>query len=403
MVPSNKYWSKIVESKLILDLSRTLVKMSNKQNTVSWSRLSDFNNCPASCFIKHYAVFSESASVTQDFTKALAGSIIQKIMEVFINNRIYLRPEMKSLEDLVKWCQLQFRCLYYTMAFDLEYQHRAEFKIKNGYYSSKKGKETLSEQYLRGLDIAFQKVEVCFINRENLFLFYGSEENFLIQHEKIMGPILESFLYEKIDLNKVISEQKVECTINKNINMLGFVDFIFNKYGMEWELFDKIGKLKNYYVLLDGKYKVANYTDKDQLFFYASMIYMKYKCLPEWVAFVDWNKGKFTKYAFDPTHIQLVQQQVYAYTQIIGNIHRQIENIKIKNLAGYILLEELDSMDYIPSHGNCLFCPVRTCCESALDKGCTGVPKGVLKKAATMEHLNSLELDESIGVHDITL
>ena len=85
---------------ILLDIDGTYKNLA-KYNTVSWSKLKGYETCQCQWFVSNFAYISNLEAAVLEHTRAIPGTLIQKMFEIFINERIYNRPEFKTFDKLL--------------------------------------------------------------------------------------------------------------------------------------------------------------------------------------------------------------------------------------------------------------------------------------------------------------
>lgn len=340
----------------------SIIKREKKKSlTISWSKLRQFDECPASWFLINYADILNVEVVQINQTKAIPGIIIQKVFEVFINDRVYLREEMKTYDDLLKWFEVNTKALFYLLAKPIKDQYLSKFKNPRNYFKRKAGKtdlEKITVEY--GLDTHMKSLKIAFVDLDQLKEDHGSEEGFLNHINSLYKPILDLFVENEVVLNYMLSEVYVQTQLN-DVVLNGYIDFVYNKNQTKGCLVN-FAQICNGFVILDGKYNVSRYVKKEQLMYYAMLIYLKCKKTPSYVGFIDWNKAKFSMRQLDYHYLNKLRGKV-------ANIRENY--LRIKELLNNcpddkILLSDL-GLEYTPSAG-CLFCPLTLICKPGLQR-----------------------------------
>jgi hypothetical protein len=305
-------------------------------------------------------------SIQVDQSKAIAGIIIQKLFEIFVNSRVYRRPEMSTYEDILNWFDKNTRALFKLIARPLEDQYLSKFKNVRKFFKSKRGLgelEGIRKKY--DLDSSITPPQITFINWDILEDSFGSEEGFFKHMNKLYDKNLKSFIEEGFILDRVLSEVYIQVKID-NVILNGYIDFLYNRNQIN-NFFDDVKKLYHGFMVLDGKYHVTRYVDKEQLQFYTSLLYAKHKKLPgEDLAFIDWSRAKFSFRKFDYAYYERLRQAVYQMKCVYNNVELFLNQSK----SDIILLEDIISckeigLNYTASTA-CVFCPIRLCCASAI-------------------------------------
>lgn len=374
-----------------------------KDFKISWSKLRQFGECPASWFCINHADIINVEYVQINQTNALGGTIIQKLFETFINDRVYLRNDMNTYDDLLNWFSVNARALFKLIAKPLEDQLLIKYKNPRNYFKRNSGKNDLiivQDSY--HLDKKIKPPQIAFVDFEMLYRDYGDlalngEEKFVTYLSDLIQPILELFVENKIVLNYMFSEAYIQTKVN-GIVLNGFIDFVYNKnqgQGIMWDL----KQLCEGFIVLDGKIKISKYVHKEQLFYYATLLYLKYKKRPSYVGFIDWSAPRFSMYEFDSTYLDILKSKIVE----IQNTYVKLADFLSKYKGDEVCLADVE-LEYKPS-SNCVFCPLIKVCELAiarqeeLDKFTLAIEN----KKQTEAHLKEIGVDKNKPMQDIKL
>ena len=376
---------------------------SKKILKISWSKLNQYFACPASWFCINYAEIIDVEQVQTNQTKAIPGTIVQKLFEVFINERVYKRPEMNSYDDIINWFQKNSRALFKLIARPLEDQYLFEYKNPRYFFKRKAGEKCIDEvRRVHKLDPCITPPQIAFIDWSMLEEDFGSsgisgEEGFLNHLDSLYGPIIDLIVENEINLNFMYSEAYIEAKLNK-ITLNGFIDFIYNKNQSGGTLYS-LNQLSEGFLVLDGKIRLSRYVSKEQLHYYATLLYLKYKKRPSHIGFLDWSTPKFAMYEFNPNYITTLKSKIVK----IQNSYLRIKEF----LSGYkedsIPLENLD-LDYNPNP-ICMYCPIFKICVPALERReeIEKFATAIENKKQTKKYLKEMNLDPDLPTQDIKL
>lgn len=349
----------------MLNFNSALSANNIKNNlNFSWSSLKDFEACEGFWFVRNFAAFSEGIGTPLlriENSFAAPGSLIQKLFEVFINNRIFLRPEMQKFEDLIEWFKFNHIRLWNLITFPVDPSHYKSFKtiksLKN-YFKFEFGALRFDKARKEGLDPQMGDIQPLILEFDIFSKIHKSTEAF---HQKMYDTYaqnLQAFVDNDFDLLRMVSEIPVKGDI-EGIPIKGYIDFIYDTKGNKWNSLDA-----SEYILLDGKWKVHQYVKQEQLYLYAYLLKLTKGVMPKQLGFLDWQKSKFTYFEYDPSFeswlIPLVQRAK-------GRIYELLYKL---TSAGDIEIPFFDykELSFSPSQSNCGFCPVLNCCPHAKNK-----------------------------------
>jgi hypothetical protein len=100
-----------------IDFAATRANYLKRYRDLSWTKLQQFERCPAAWFAENFAVFRDAQARRQDHLYAFPGTIIQRIWEAVISGRIPERPRLRDPEALAVWCKAQARALFRVTVF----------------------------------------------------------------------------------------------------------------------------------------------------------------------------------------------------------------------------------------------------------------------------------------------
>ena len=93
-----------------LDLHATADLFGKGWKKLSYSKMAQYKRCQASWFFENYCVPLERQVYSEDSAAAIPGTIIQRVWETVINDRVFnLLP---SVDLLSKWMRQQSEALH---------------------------------------------------------------------------------------------------------------------------------------------------------------------------------------------------------------------------------------------------------------------------------------------------
>lgn len=389
---------KDTEVKLEYKIKDTHTRFIKGYRTISWSKLLNYRKCPALWMANSFTSFRELTEKYLNHVRAIPGTIIQKMFEVFINERVYRRGGMRSYTDIIKWFDVQTRLLYDLITFE----YNDQFKMDTRYYfRTNEGVKRIAKFRDKGLDLAFDEFQPAFIDEDQFNGVYMSEGRFLQRITAMYKPVLDMFLKKEISLDKVLSEEYVSVEIMKDVIINGQIDFVFNTNLEDKRTFKKIDDIRNNYIVLDGKYHVNKYVKEDQLHFYVCLLGLKHKKIASKVGFIDWSDAK----------LKLFDVRVDFLEQLKGEISILVENgLRVEKYLRRLISEnkkinnfyDIEGIEFKPSKDNCIFCPINTSCKHYERQGDTSLEKHMEEKKKVEQHIDSLNLDMS-KINTITI
>jgi hypothetical protein len=244
----------------------------------------------------------------------------------------------------------------------------------------------------------------CFIDYDEIFNpEYGSKESFLQHLDALYEPIIDLFVSLKLDLDLFLSEEFVRTYLYSDVQMVGQIDFIYNKYHSGRSRFNSIGKLNDQYVILDGKYNISSFSKREQLEFYAAMLYFEYKKVPSKICFINWSKAELKSWKFKLSYIDHLKRNVVRMMDRAYHIV-QYFNRHEKNTPVEFDVEELPKLEFEASQSNCLFCLVKESCPASISKGLDKTDHiNLMRRCRQTRNQVKDQLDPNVPVRDITI
>lgn len=354
---------------IIYDAKKTYFSFKDKYTRVSWSNFDNFQTCKGLWFFNFFIKPPEHMqmlSLAKEHSRAIPGTLIQKVMEIFVNERVYKKPEMSSLSLLQEWFEHNSKAVYHLTKFDPEIQFQTEFLNTRKFWETIPGKQHLkkiTEEF--GLDPAIKEVNLSFVDKAKFLGTYGSEEQFHSKINNIYREVLALFLKENIYFDRVLSEISLNAVMEE-FTLTGSIDFLYNPKQKDDSCFTTLTQLESGYFLFDGKYNISSYTKKEQLFFYAYILYLKTQKLPGRLALLCWSDAKFKDFVLDPNyplHIKKIIQEMRDTAKNVLSFLKDKEGVRQFFTDGFL--------DLNPGATNCQFCPAFSSCSAAKEKGVT--------------------------------
>lgn len=380
-----------------------LTKEALKKTTrMSWSKFDNFRTCKGWWFTNYVLQAPRDIVVTptiREDSRAIPGTVIQKVMEVFINSRIYSRPGMSSMQDLLDWLTTNTRAVFYLSKFSVEQQLQPEFENRKGFWNNKYGslhRQVVINNY--NLDPEIKEVNLSFIDRNTFRNIYETEEKLLDKLCSLYPAILQMFIDQELTLDRIMSEIPLNIEVGDML-FTGSIDFLYNTRQKSTSYFSSIGQLEDGYFIFDGKYNFSSYTKEDQLQFYAFLLFLRTRKIPGRMALYSWTENKLKEFDFNMDFRLKIEDGVNALLDTCRDLEQKFENKTTPH--GLFFQDELFELN--PSNSNCQFCLALPQCPAAKEKGVTCMSdfadKMFAKKAA--KQMISLLDPESNG--NITL
>lgn len=355
-------------SSLIL-LDKTAAKFAKGHQNVSWSKIDQYRNCKRRWFMTNFADFGIDVQehAIRDSVKAVPGTIIQKLFEIYINDKKYALPN----EELELWLDINLYWLYHTMKYGIEDSARFPFDTRN-YDKSEEGILRIQKALANGADPAvLKKVNPKFFNPEDLQ--YGMGES---QFLELMRTVLRTnirIFHEKMPIfSKLHSEMFIRAKFMNSLTCNGGVDFMYNPNG-PFAFENKDGEPKKGYQIFDGKWNYNKFTKVDQLQFYAFIYFSRYRVFPEKLGFIEWISGDWIEVPLDMARIDKIKNTLYAINTVQKKIKVEIDEI-ISRRIQTIDFHELKEVPASPSDSACIFCDIKSSCKDAYVPNSNGTP-----------------------------
>jgi hypothetical protein len=141
---------------VIIDLPATRAAYVRRHTDLSWTKLQQFERCPASWLVENFAVVRDRKTQRQDHRHAFPGTMIQRVWEGVVNDGVFRRPGFDDPETLARWCTDQARALYRLIAMPVDAQWERPQSSWRNYFGTPEGEERRQDAMTRhGLDAVF--------------------------------------------------------------------------------------------------------------------------------------------------------------------------------------------------------------------------------------------------------
>lgn len=379
---------------LLLDTAETARLFADGRTKTSWSKWKTVNLCPARWFGENFAVWVESRSAIQDGLYSIPGSLVQRVWESFINDRVY--HTLPSTQDAwLGWLDNATQHLYRLLVKPLEAQYQLPYVDSlRTFFRTKAGKLQLEAAIAAGLPQNFRTdLKLQFVNPDDFKRVYGSEDKFFAQLRDTYTKTLTLFAQYNVNLDAILSEEYVEVKLFDKIIANGGVDFLVQP-GIPKTPFSDIKQLSDGYTLLDGKIRFGKTLDQEQLFYYAAIIQLKYRRTARYVGFINWSEGKFAFYEYLPAYAHNLQtklRQLYDH-------YTPLEQTLKAATQPTIDLVDLPYLKFTPSKTNCAYCNLAGRCQAAQKAGITLRPRDTTPPTPTTPlDLTGITITEDLG------
>jgi len=388
---------------LEMDLRETLTAFAKYKN-ISWSKYLQFSQCPGNWFSQNFARFVDVEAARREDSRGIPGTIIQRLFESFINDRIYRRSDMTTMQSLVDWFQINTRALFHLIAFDEQAQYTMQ--RQRYFFRRREGKQRVADMRNKyNLDVCLYKgIQPNFIDWDFFNVETGGKETFIKKLNALYLPILQDWSEIGIELDKMLSEVWLQGKIYGDINVTGKIDFIYNKYQKGPVPFIDARSLENAFVLMDGKYNISKWVKKEQLFFYAAGLYFRYKKIPTHVSLYNWSKAESKTYKFDLKYVDTLKKNIATMVTksvALGNYLTELRNKSTERVN----ILEVPGLEFKAGQKSCTFCPIKKNCPAAKEKGLdnSDILEGIISKRQTTALLEKDGFKPDSKVHEIKI
>jgi len=327
----------------IKDLINRFEKSSHK---LSYSKFKRWQDCEFSWFVDNY-IESDETEINQRY--AITGTIIQRIFQEIINEKIYTK--YSKVSQFNEWILQNVKGLYDCIAFPISSQHNKEINNQH-YFTTPKGISELRRAQIKyPLFTITSDIAPNYVSELELIKDYTSIENLkytvaniIIENTKTICSNL------KLDLQKTVSEIYIKYQTEKGLILSGRVDFIERDYTSE-----------NYFVF-DGKFNLNQYADIRQLIYYSYIIYKNHNTIPYKAGFCGWKDSEFNEVSVSLEDFKKLEEHLIEYENRIPTILTLLKDVK----SDYITLKELNKIFKTNStYLNCRFCSSKLFCSNA--------------------------------------
>lgn len=337
---------------MLFDTMETLNSMLRNGHKLSWSKKNWYDSCPVQWFVS-MAKPLESETLMQENTFALPGWVIQKLLETFINHRVYNRPEMISIQSLYDWFDSNLGILTEFIMFDTESQKymgdvRGFFKLE--------GKNLVDSAYKNGLDRNISGFQPMFIKPDVFIATHKNMESLISRMSDIIHRVIDMWAKNGMNLNLVTCESFISSTI-EGFAITGLTDYIYNVNGVK-EIEKGFDSLEDGYILTDGKFNISRYVHEEQLQLYQTLIRIITGKTAGKIRFLDYNKTSYKEMAPD---LHYYEKLVTDLCKIEQTYQRVLSFVRGQNRTFDILdIPE----NFTPSMTGCSFCSYKNSCEA---------------------------------------
>ncbi len=347
-----------------IDLPATRAAYSQRHGDLSWTKLQQFERCPANWFVENFAVVRERKTQRQDHRHAFPGTIIQRVWEAVVNDRVFRRPGFDDPKSLARWCADQARALYRLIVTPVDAQWQRSQSSWRSYFAMPEGEERRQDAMSRnGLDPIFERhLQPQFVDEADIAALYGSVERCLDYIGSRFELTISAWGEAGIMFDRIEAERYVAVT-DGPFRLAGQVDFLVRAQGAD--------RLADGYRLIDGKFCIGPTVEIGQLYFYALLIERAEGIAPGWLGFLDYGNGRLVGADGDGAYRLDRRQNLAArLVRFEAAVASQADAISaIDEDRSFVGLPEIPGVVFQPSRLACGFCSIGISCEKSVHLG----------------------------------
>ena len=352
---------------VMVDVAKSLESLRGSAARVSWSKIQQFERCPGNWFVENHAAIPDRSTQIDDSLHAIPGTLVQRLWEAIINERLYRREGLSDPEKLSVWAGKQIEALFNCIAWPLEVQRSHPKEYWRGYFSTDQGKvelTRLADQH--GLDPALRyHLQPKFLRHSQLFALHGGKAAFLSKLAGTFAPTLAELERANLDLDGILAEAFVSVEDGPT-TLAGGIDFIWNRRRSSAGLFDDLAMLEDGYVMLDGKIKIGPTVELGQLEFYAAVLLRLYGKKPSKIGFLDYMRAVIKAPDFEESMVERIMTRVERLRKGGDAIQSGIaSSLEDPDQSGLSRIHDLPNLAFTPSKLACRFCGISENCLAA--------------------------------------
>ena len=351
----------------MIDVKKSLESLRQSAARVSWSKIQQFERCPGNWFVENHAAIPDRSAQIDDSLHAIPGTLVQRLWEAIINERLYRRDDLNDPTKLNAWAEKQLEALFNCIAWPLEVQKGKPKEHWRGYFSTDQGTIDLAGLADRhGLDPALRyHLQPKFLRHSQLFALHGGKSAFLAKLTRTFIPTLAELERANLDLDGILAEAFVSVEDGAT-TLAGGIDFIWNSKRSSAGLFDDLSMLEDGYVMLDGKIKIGPTVELGQLEFYAAVLLRLYGKRPSRLGFLDYMRATISAPAFEDAMISRILERGERLRHGTEQILRGVTSSHAaSNETGLLPISEVAELTFTPSKLACRFCGISENCAAA--------------------------------------
>jgi hypothetical protein len=346
-----------------IDLPSTRSAYLRRHADLSRSKLQQFERCPANWFVENFAVVRERTMLRQDHRHAFPGTIIQRVWEAAVNDRVFRRSGLDDPEILARWCADQARALYRLIVMPVQAQWELPLPSWRNYFAAPEGQERRQDVMNRhGLDPVFERhLQPQFVDEADIVALYGSVELCLDHIGSRFGLTISALGEAGIGFDRMEAERYVSVP-HGAFRLAGQIDFLVRP--------KEPGQLAEGYRLIDGKFQIGPTVEIGQLYFYALLIERADGIVPGWLGFLDYGEGRLVGADGDGTYRLDRRDELAARLARFEAAAKSLAEAmsRIAEDRPFIELREIPGIVFQPSPFACGFCSIGSRCEKSVRK-----------------------------------
>lgn len=372
---------------LDIDVQASLEAIKNNTFKLTWTRLSQYQDCEAKWLSSSFLKFVDPISSAREDSRAIAGWAIQKIFEHLINLRKYRDPQSLT------WLKEETAKLLDTIIFIQSDQYK--IPDSRHFFKTKEGQQRIEQTKL---DPKIGELQCMFLDEVFFAKVWGTTQNLKDKINSLYATILEKFKTLGINLDQIIAEPWIKAKIpNVGALALGRIDFLFDPHSP----FINMNNLGPSPIVMDGKFNTNEWTKVEQLQFYGTILNLQYNRIPKVMSLIDWGKAKIISYRYDPSYIK---KMIEFSSQILFIQNLVKEYLETLHSSGTKTIEAQQiPIKWNPTRDTCMFCDLRKHCDIRESAGIkTEELYNIVADRQAKKELRAMHPDPSTPV-DITL
>lgn len=343
---------------IMIDMNGTVDSFKAYGHKASYSKLKEFYQ--ADClwlFKNHVKTPAEGAQIVETPAKeGIMGTFIQRLMEIFINHRIYSLDSMKTMDDINAWATRNLIALFDLC---LTSPDRIQPSTARWYVRKDGGADDLAKALKNGLGLEFKNGnKPIFAYKEEVFKDF-SKEDYLKKIIETFNNGIFAFHKQGINPDQMLSEIFLSYDQRQGMAIAGGVDFL---YSPGVRRLSNIKEAKSGYHLIDGKFNVAAYTDPWQLYLYTALIALNHRIQAGQVSFLNWNTGAFTDWQIpsDSTNV------LFGATDVLKRVTEETAKQTQFYIGGTPTVRNVfPNVKMKPGYSTCRFCKISKVCPAS--------------------------------------